>query len=343
MATLTAPADVVTAYPSLDDIPTTQPSVVASSADLFPQVPSHVPAYFPEAPSHAPSVPVSHVPEAQSDMLMEAKAPELPSSPPPFREAVAPTAPPPTNVEEEQSAAFSEAVTNDPSPVVVLNPTVSPTLAPPAPAPPVMAQDYTTLYQHTAPQVLTQSSYPSLGMGEESFSSTAAGYPSLDVPQSNSPYPTFAPTHFAAVHVHPVGAAASTTDDVGAPPPSYQDFMEQTSMQPQVPRTQRGAAVISTTDENGGMSAVNGGASETIQISKNMQMQMVQTPDNVEEGELKKVQCISCNQWLQVLKEAKMVYCPTCTTVSSCADVPPPPARKLTRQPWYSCFNKVFS
>ena len=49
-----------------------------------------------------------------------------------------------------------------------------------------------------------------------------------------------------------------------------------------------------------------------------MRMRIVETPKHASSDSLKQVQCVSCGQTLQVLLEAKMVFCPSCSTVSPC-------------------------
>lgn len=96
----------------------------------------------------------------------------------------------------------------------------------------------------------------------------------------------------------------------------------------------------------GSASTESANASTSISSS----IRMVQTPTTAAAEDLKYVQCTSCQQWLQVLREAEMIFCPTCESVSACGDAvvteettPAPPPKLASREPWYSCLSKVFS
>lgn len=198
--------------------------------------------------------------------------------------------------------------------------------------------DYSALYAPTdayAPPV-----YPSLSGFDASCDSA---YPSLN---EVSKAPTYTCSSSPAANFDPVVMAA---------PPSYEDYVisvveahDATSAESHSAATYDAPApVVSEVSVHNSSHEISAG--ERIDVSPDIQMQMVETPESAEQGALKFVQCVSCSQWLQVLKEAQMVYCPTCTTVSSCdagesAEEPPPaPPRKLEKTPWYSCINKVFS
>ena len=95
---------------------------------------------------------------------------------------------------------------------------------------------------------------------------------------------------------------------------------------------------------------MGGRAFESLAAQANMRMRIVETPKHASSDSLKQVQCVSCGQTLQVLLEAKMVFCPSCSTVSPCdgsetaasASVAAP-ARTLPRRGIFNCIAKAFS
>merc|ERR1711998_255810 len=87
---------------------------------------------------------------------------------------------------------------------------------------------------------------------------------------------------------------------------------------------------------------------ESLAAQANMKMRIIPTPKHAANDSLKHVQCMSCGQTLQVLCEAKMVYCPSCGTVSPCegaettasAASTAEPARTLPRRGLFNCITK---
>ena len=162
-------------------------------------------------------------------------------------------------------------------------------------------------------------------------------YPSL----ASVPPPAFASTEAQATTLPP-------------PPPSYEDFMqrrevtvapvEETTLSTPSPP----AAAVA--QEGGATAEVSTRELESLAAQANMRMRIVETPKHASSDSLKQVQCVSCGQTLQVLLEAKMVFCPSCSTVSPCdgsetaasASVAAP-ARTLPRRGIFNCIAKAFS
>ena len=177
----------------------------------------------------------------------------------------------------------------------------------------------------------------------------AGDYALLYEPPPNEPppmYPSLAsvpPPAFASTEAQP------TT--LPPPPPSYEDFMQrrEVTVAP-VEETTLSPPPAQVAEGGGATAEVSTRELESLAAQANMRMRIVETPKHASTDSLKQVQCISCGQTLQVLLEAKMVFCPSCSTVSPCdgsetaasASVPAP-ARTLPRRGLFNCIAKAFS
>jgi len=160
-------------------------------------------------------------------------------------------------------------------------------------------------------------------------------------------YPSLQPTVTA-----PPAAPAATSQS--AVPPSYEEFISHKFSAPAEVVAPEYESVAPSMEEEqsellSGDMHVSTRELEELAAQANMKMRIIPTPKHASANSLKHVQCISCEQWMQVLAEAKMVYCSTCSSVSPCdsegnsSQLAAEPARTLPRRGILNCIGKVFS
>ena len=179
----------------------------------------------------------------------------------------------------------------------------------------------------------------------------AGDYALLYEPPPNEPPPMYP----SLASVPPPAFASTEAQPTTLPPPPLR--RTKTLQRREVTVAPVEETTLSTPSPPAAAVAQEGGATAEVSTRelespprKRMRMRIVETPKHASSDSLKQVQCVSCGQTLQVLLEAKMVFCPSCSTVSPCdgsetaasASVAAP-ARTLPRRGIFNCIAKAFS
>lgn len=238
----------------------------------------------PEAPVHSPSVFFPAVPIHEPSIVQEPTAPESEE---------------PYDLEDE----------------------FEPPPAYPAPSAPSVTHDIGAF--DFSPLHTNETSTSEVTMTSRSF------YPSLDEVNigENTRSPSSRPPMYQQEKNLSEDAPLGTVDTDARPPPAYDEIFGSTP-QVQAVAPEMSAAMpppsvsgVQTSGRPTEREEGHSGVSQPKIMVGNVEMEVVATGGGLQDDQLKIVQCVACEQWMQVLRSAKVCVCPTCTMVTeACPD-----------------------